>query len=284
MAQLQETIDWFLNARIESVTRNVDAQLIADPAAVEIDDLKNRARVIRIKKGAARGGIERFVKQLTVQDPTLRHMEDIRGLTSLTQMITGVNDNMLGQFNTGRRSATEARVVAGGAAARASVIGKEIWSTALEPAGQKYLSNLRQGLSKEDIIRMVGERPDEIISKFLAPPEVLVRNFDSFAFDATTSGEKSFMAQMLMELLQPVLSNPEAAITLNLSPRLILEKVFELQGIKFKNDVGLDKDPQQMKSIITQMAQQMAQQMVMQMQQQATQQNGPGTEQPTGAV
>ena len=81
--RMQETVDWFMNARVESVTRTIDNQLVVDPLGVEMSTIVNRSRVILLKKGAARTGVERYVKQLQVQDVTARHMEDISQIMQL---------------------------------------------------------------------------------------------------------------------------------------------------------------------------------------------------------
>tara|TARA_R110000803_G_scaffold136034_1_gene202998 strand:- start:32742 stop:34661 length:1920 start_codon:yes stop_codon:yes gene_type:complete len=257
-ADMQKNADWFLNSRVESVTRNVESQLIVDPIAIDVGSVKSRSRVITLRKGAARAGIDRYIKQLNTTDPTTNNMRDIQDIIRLNQMTTGVNDNMLGQYNTGRRSATESRVVASGASARAAVILEEIFVQALAPNANKRLKNLRQGLTKVDLMRLVGERDATHIKAFKADPVAIATNNDMFSFDGTTPSEKSFLAQSLQELLGLVLQNPDTAVQLNLSPRLILEKIYELRGLNFKDDLGLDKDPQTMQSIIMEKAQQMA--------------------------
>ena len=50
------------------------------------------------------------------------------------EVVTGVNANAMGQYNSGRRSASEARVVTAGAAGRMKMHGQLIWDTSLGPA------------------------------------------------------------------------------------------------------------------------------------------------------
>jgi hypothetical protein len=262
MSRLQETIDWFMNTRMESVTRNIEPQLIFDPYAVDVGDLQSGQRLIRLKKGLGRVGLDAYVKQLQVSDPTVRHMDDIAQLTRLLQEVTGVNANMSGQFHTGRRSATEAKVVTGGAASRIMTVLGEVWESLFSPLGSKLLSNLRQGLTVEDITAQAGERTPEAIASFSADPIRIATSQDFWILDGTTPSEKGFQAQWITEVFGVVMTNPLAAIQLDVSPRLLLEKGMELQGINFRDSIRMSKDPQTLQQVVMQMAQQLAQQMV----------------------
>lgn len=271
MARLSETNDWLINSRIESVARNVEPQLIADTTIVDIEALKRGDRVIPVKKGAARAGLERYVFQLRTQDPTSRHIEDVFNNNRLIDRVTGFNDNMSGSFHSGRRSATEARVVAGGAASRGTLHVDEVWTMAFEPLGGKLLKNLRQGYNEEEIKKIVGDVPPEHIARFRATPQEIATSVDIFIFDGTTPTEKRFIAQTLQEVLSLVLQ-PGLPEAVDLSPKLLLDKILELHGINYRNDFSLANDPQLLQQIIMQQAQMIAAQIL---QQQPT--NGNGT-------
>jgi len=278
--RLQETIDWFMNARVESVTRTIDNQLVVDPLGVDMATIVNRSRVILLKKGASRTGVDRYVKQLTVQDVTARHMDDIGQLTTIMQAVSGVNENAMGQYHTGRRSATEARVVAQGAASRLKNITESIWFSSLQPTGLKMLLNLRQGLDSNDIVRIAGREwanPEkaEALAMFSASPEELVMQSDFFMYDGTLQSEKAYMSQTLMELFQQVITlGPSGIVNLELSPKLLLEKIYELLGVGSLKQFDLAKDPQTLTNMVNLIVQQTMQQYVEQ--QQPTQPPGGG--------
>lgn len=279
--RLQETIDWFMNARVESVTRTIDNQLVVDPLGVDMSTIVNRSRVILLKKGASRTGVDRYVKQLAVQDVTARHMDDIGQLTTIMQAVSGVNENAMGQYHTGRRSATEARVVAQGAASRLKNITESIWFSSLQPTGLKMLLNLRQGLSQEDIVRIAGSewaaKPDAI-ARFTSTPEDLVCQADFFMYDGTLQSEKAYMSQTLMELFQQVIQlGPTGLVNLELSPKLLLEKIYELLGVGSLRQFDLAKDPQTLQNMVNLIVQQT-------LQQYAEQQSAAGPAQPGGAA
>lgn len=262
--RMQETIDWYMNARVESVTRTIDNQLVVDPLGVEMSTIVNRSRVILLKKGAARTGVDRYVKQLEVQDVTTRHMDDISQLMTFMQMVSGVNENAMGQYHAGRRSATEARVVAQGAASRLKDIASSIWDSSVAPTGQKMLLNLRQGLTPEMIVRIAGQEyleKSEVIAAFVSTPEELVMQTDFFVYDGTLASEKAYLAQTLKELFSEILAlGPAGLVNLEISPKLVLEKIYDLLGVGTLSEFSLLKDPQTLQNAVNQIVQQTLQQ------------------------
>ena len=108
---LQDVITWFINSRVTAVRKTINNWLVVDPAGIDMADLEKRSPVIRVKPGMSGQGVDRWIKQLTVQDTTMNHMEDVDALQKIVQMVTGINESALGQFAGGRRSATEAKNV-----------------------------------------------------------------------------------------------------------------------------------------------------------------------------
>lgn len=229
---LQELVTWFVNSRVSAVSKTIDNWLVVDPKGVDLNTVESRSRVIQLKQGAAvGGGIERYVKQLTVQDTTTNHMTDAQQLMQLMQTVTGVNENAMGQYNGGRRSATEARAVIQGSAGRMTNMANNIWNGVLAPLGRQLLLNHRQGLSQETFTKVCGEERALLYPNFHQPISKLIGSYDLFVFDATTPSEKSFLAQSLQELLSIVLTNPMAAAQFNLDPAKMITEIYELRGV-----------------------------------------------------
>lgn len=272
---LQATMDWYLNAKVESQTRNIEPQLVVDPYAIDIAAVRSGQRIITMKKGAARAGIDRFIKQLQTTDPSARNMSDINDTMRLMQITSGVNDNMLGQYATGRRSATEARVVAGGTSARAMVLIREIWAMAFNPLGSKCTKMLRAELTKDYAERVVGKITDATWKVYAPGRQIVAVSRDYFMTDSTSPSEKGFIAQSLQELLGMILSNPQNSIAFDMSPKLILEKIMELRGLRYGTMFSVQNDPQLLQQMISEQAQALAQQMVEQYLAQMQQQTQP---------
>lgn len=257
--KLQEVVDWLINARVSSTVRTLDHQLVVDPSGVDLATVKSRSRIILLKKNAGRQGVDRYIKSLPVQDVTSSNLIDAAEMSRLMDKVTGVNDNATGQYHTGRRSATEAKTVAQGAASRLINVCRLIWVGALAPLGQKMLFNHRALMTEQAFTKLVGpkevEANPELYSKFVRPLSDLVGGNDFFVFDGTTSGEKAYLAQSYQELLGILLSNPSAAVTLNLDVNKLLQEIYTLRGAPNLKSFALDQ---------AQLQQQMVQQLMAQ--------------------
>lgn len=232
IGRLQEVVDWFFNSRVASVVRTLDNQLVIDPTGIEMSTVNSRSRVILMKKSAARTGPERYIKQLGVTDVTARHMDDVGTVAGMMPTVTGVNENAMGQYSGGRRSAYESRVVTQGSAARMKKVVSLLWEGAIAPMAQAMLTNHRQGSDFEMFKTVCGDDvTEELFMEFKQTPEKLAQSNDLLVFDGTLPSEKMFMAQSLQEILTVVMTNPDAATRFNLDPKLILEEMFALRGV-----------------------------------------------------
>lgn len=231
---LQDVITWLINARILSVRRSLDDRLVVDPAVINMASIEAGSPVITMKTGSPRNGIDKYIQQLKITDTTASHMEDAEILMRLMNVVTGVNENALGQYSPGRRSATENRSANAGAASRMKVIITNAFHEALGPQGKKMLTNSRYGMSFETFAKILGQRDDldALYAQFVpADPRELVGSEDFFVFDSTLSSEKGFLAQSLQELLTVAMSNPETMALLPLDFAEMMEEIYTLRGV-----------------------------------------------------
>jgi hypothetical protein len=230
---LQAIVTWFINSRITSVRKVIQNYLIVDPEGVELKDLQERKPVIRLKPGAAaRGGIDRWIKQLKVDDVTTNHLADAKFLHELVQITSGINENMLGQFHQGRRSATEARNVGSSAATRLKMIATLVFRTCLEPMARQMVSNLRDGLDEATLVSAVGldeamETPYLSVSR-----RDLVGQYDFEVFDGTLPSERTATADIFAQILEMFMKAPEGAIALGIDPKACFIELMELRRIR----------------------------------------------------
>lgn len=231
---LQSVLTWFINSHVTSVRKVIQNRLLVDPEGVYMEDIRERRPVIRLRPTASRAGVERFVKQLEVQDVTQNHLKDAQFINDLIQLTTGINDNALGQYFTGRRSATESRNVNNAAASRLLVYAKLIWIDLFRPLGEKMLSNHRQGLDETTFVKVFGETADPTrFSEFKkVTKEDLLGDYDFKIFEGTSPSERLSQAATLSELLSTLLQNPEAIAPLGYDPRLLADEIMELRGIR----------------------------------------------------
>lgn len=230
---LQSVITWFINSRITSVRKLIQNKLVVDPEGIRMEDLDAHGPVIRLKAGAGRNGIDRWIKQLDLHDVTGNHIQDAEFLHELVQVVTGISENALGQFHAGRRSATEAKNVNAGGTMRLKTVAMLVFYGALVPLGRKMLSNLRDGLSVETAIKVVGLDVAEEGAQFMQVSKAdLQSDFDFEIMDGTLPSEKQYIAQVLQEILLGLMSNPEAAIVLGMDPKALLMEMMELRGVR----------------------------------------------------
>lgn len=232
---LQEVVTWLFNSRIASVRSNLQGRVIVDGRYVEVSDLQTGAPYIRAKKGAPLMGLDKFVHQLKTVDTTQSHLSDASEVIRMIQMVSGVNENAMGQFHGGRRSATEARAVSMGSSARMKLFASSIWSSSLVPFARKLLLNLRQFLSVEKFTQILGDSEEIgfLYSQFHPMPSwKLAESEDFFVEDSTTATEKGYVAQSLQDLLIAVISNPMVMQVMPLDLKEVMKEIQALRGVK----------------------------------------------------
>ncbi len=242
--QLQATISWFINSRITNVRKVIGDKLIVNPAYINMTDLQQRRPVIRLT-GAASGDIDRYIKQLALQDVTTTHITDVKTLHDILKMVTGITDSILGEVRPGKRSATENRNTTTGAASRLKTLASVIFKSALEPLGKQMLSNLRDGLTDETYVRVMGMKGQATPEFVKVKKEDLVGHYDFEVFDGTLPSERFHSAQALEDLLQGLMANPQLAMLLGLDIKKLLLEVLFLRGIRNPERFELRPEQQQ---------------------------------------
>lgn len=241
IGMLTDVISWFVNSRIANVRKIIGDKLVVQPKNVNMEDLNERRPVIRLQSGAL-GDIDRSIKQLALVDVTTNHIKDVKELKAIVQETTGINDTLLGQFQTGRRSATEHRNTTSASAARLKQGASIIYWTALEPMAQQMLSNLQDGLEEVQFVKLLGLRDATEGERFISVTKTdLVGRYEVEIFDGTLPSERSNTAEALMEVLTVILKNPAAAAVFGLDPRKILREIMLLRGIKHPERFELDE-------------------------------------------
>jgi len=240
IGKLSDVITWFINSRITNVRKVIQDKLVVQPKNVNMDDLDQRRPVIRLTSSAV-GDISRSIMQLPLQDVTTNHISDAKYLHEVVQIVTGINDTILGQFQPGRRSATEHRNVTSGSAARLKSCASVLYWVSLEPLARQMLSNLQDGLDEEQFIKIVGLEEAIAGQRFIGVDRKdLIGSYDFVAFDGTLPSERSNTAAALEEVLKMLIQNPNAAVLFGLDPKKILREIMILRGVKNPERFNLD--------------------------------------------
>lgn len=243
LEKIQEAVSWFINSRITSVRKVIDNKLIVDPRGIDLKGLQNRDPILLLKPAAQGGDVNRYIKQLNVNDVTTNHLNDVAALNDIGKTVSGLTENLLGQFASGRRSATEARQVNANATARVKKIVDSIWHTAIEPMGRDMLANHRSYLDVPQLIKVIGSGniiadprlQDGVFSFMNVTKDHIQGNFDFSVYDGTLPSEKQQNAHGLQELLNILMSNPEVFAQLGYTPDIIhhiIIDILEARGVK----------------------------------------------------
>jgi len=230
---MQTVVSWLFNSRIASVRTNLGGRTIIDGRYIEMADFQSGSPYIRAKKAAPPMGLEKFVHQLRTVDTTQNHFADADSVSKMIQAVTGVNENAMGQYHSGRRSAAESRAVNSGASARMKTISTSIWGQSIDHQGRQLLKNLRQNISLEKFTQILGSDMAPLHEEFKPRNSyTLLGSEDFFVVDATTPIEKGYVAQSLQELLIAVISNPMIMQIMPLDISAMMQEIQSLRGVK----------------------------------------------------
>ena len=246
LKQPQELLDWLQNSRVANVKKVINNQLVVHPAYVEFGDLKARNTVIRLKNNATPGlALNNYIQQLQVSDVTTGHITDMQMVSQFAKEATGISENLLGQYSSGRRSARQSADVNSSAYTRLQTVARALWESGLLPLGKKLISNLRQGLDEEQLVRVVGlqrflmnSQPDQLtgispVQSFIkVSKQQLVGNYDFLVFDATAPSQRAATAMALQELLVALSKDPRLILVFQKDPKLLLDEILELRNIR----------------------------------------------------
>lgn len=257
IGHLQSLMDWFINSHVSNVRKHVQNRVVVNPKDVYMEDLRDHKPVIRVKPSASGKPLDRVLKQLQVSDVTAGHVSDASALAQFMNIVTSINDNMLGQFNSGRRSAREAGNVNHGSGSRLRMIVSIIYDIGLKHLGEDMLSNLRDGLDEETYVEVVGlnEADLEAYSHFTlksGAPKVGVDRtkisgrYDFKMFEGTLPSEKHQQAETLEQTLLSMFNAGAEGIqimtqVLGYDPQKLFKEVLELRGVKHSDRLKIDE-------------------------------------------
>ncbi len=227
----QDILSWLVSSRMENVRTAINNQFVADPSAVEVNDIRQSAigRIIRLKQAAMGLPIKNVLQQIAVSDVTQGHVNDIQLMRVLADTITGVNDNLRGiQTAGGRRSATEARLSMQAGATRLSQMAIRISSQSFHPMVQQMISNTQQLMPDEMWIETAGDNGDPVSLKLQL--EQILGSFNYQISDGSLPFDKQALLEEWKEILFGVARDPELRAGWDLNK--MFEYVAELGGAR----------------------------------------------------
>lgn len=230
-APLQDLISWFVNSHLDNVRKSLNDMFIVDPSMVEMQDLKNPepGKLIRLKRASFGMDVRQAVQQLDVNDVTSQHVADAQDIIRLGQLLSGVNDNILGmQDEGGRKTATEVRTSNQASSSRLAAQARIISAQGVVDLTKMMSLNNQQFLSQEFYMQVVGREgarkplrlsPDQITGDFYYPVN-----------DGTLPTDRVALVDIWKEIFLALMQDPGLRSQYNM-PR-IFEHIAELGGAK----------------------------------------------------
>lgn len=248
LSPLQDTISWFVNSHVDNVRAIMNNMLVVDPARVEMQDIRQQGpgKIIRLKRASYGQDVKEAVYQLSVQDVTSRHMQDLETFIRLADVIIGASDNMKGiQDAGGRKTATEVRTAAEAGSSRLAASARLRSAQALVDLTEMMSLNLQQLMSQEFEATVLGI--DGGAKSFRVSPEHLTGDFYFPIHDGTLPIDRIAQLDIWKEIFLTIAQDPQMRMEYNV-PK-IFEWVAELGGARnidqFKIKMG---DPNQIQA------------------------------------
>lgn len=252
---LQAIITWLINSRITSVRQMIQNRLIVDPSGVNMSDIRERRPVIRLIETASDGDVRKYINQLDLKDVTQAHLTDVEYLKNLVYEVTGISQNMMGQYSSGRRSAREAQSVNVNATNRAMLYVRRFWEGCAYPLGQKMLQNLRDGLTVEQYVKRVGLQNAQnpgALQLFAVTRDHIAGDYDFVPFDGTLPSERAYIAESLRGMIETLVSNPQLIQMYGIDLWKLFKEWAVMRGIRYPEQFQMSASEQALMLQLTQ--------------------------------
>lgn len=213
---LEYLISWLYNARMASVRRTLNNEIVVDPTLIEPADIlrPNPSGIWRLSKDAWRSGLslDQIVKPLPVTDVTQGHAQDAKLLMDLMEQVTGANRLIQGLANPGRRAATEVNAQLSLSSGRMKLLAALCAAQGFIPQGEIYVRN-NQAFLAEQLTLKVREGYQDILGLFVdIGPQMLAGNFRIPLLEQGIPTDRAFHAATLKELLALGMQTPQVAM------------------------------------------------------------------------
>jgi hypothetical protein len=151
-----------------------------------------------------------MVSQLPVQDVTRAHITDSEMVIEMLQRITGVNDNLMGMVNGGRRTATEVRSSTTFGVNRLKTMS-EYWSAqGMGPWTSQLIATTQQLMETEKQYRIIGDQVANGTDRFInVTPDLIAGFYDFVPVDGTLPVDRFAQVNLWQTLMGQVAQFPQ---------------------------------------------------------------------------
>lgn len=231
---LQNTMDWLVNSHMYAVRKTMNNQFYGDPSRIVMSDFDSprQGGFIRATPAAYGTDITKALQQLPVVDLTRGHMQDLPTFDMFSQRASGVNEQMMGQVNSGgRKTAQEIRSSSTFGVNREKTICEFMGVMGWNPLAQRFVQNSQQYFDSSTKLRIVGDLAMEAGQNFLmVDPQAIAGFYDMIAVDGTMPIDRFAQANLWQQIFAQVARMPQVLMQYDMGR--IFAWVAQLAGLK----------------------------------------------------
>lgn len=241
---IQNTLDWLINQHFYNVRAALNNQFIIDPSKIVVRDAEDGGPgfIYRLRPEAYGSDIDKFFKQVPVQDVTRGHVADTQTMFDIGEKITGLSEQMFGSTAAGgRKTATEVRTSTGFGVNRQKTIAEFISAEAMSPHAQKLIQQSQQWYEDDTRFRVMGDLANDARTFLQVTPNLIAGFYDFVPVDGTLPIDRMALVNLWQQFLGQLRNIPP------LMQQLDLWKLFayigNLAGIRNINQFRLQVMP-----------------------------------------
>lgn len=213
LAPVQNTLDWLINSHFYNVRKILNGQFVVDPSRIAITDMLDPVPggIIRAKPSGYGQDLRTAVHQLATMDVTQSHLKDMQVMQSIGEQAVGINAQIMGQINSGRRTATEIRSSTTFGISRLKTAAELFSAQGWAPMSQMMVQNTQQFYDMEQTFRVAGDLVNSTTGpSFLqVSPDNILGFYDYVPVDGTLPIDRFAQANLWRELLMGLRNMPE---------------------------------------------------------------------------
>jgi hypothetical protein len=160
----QEFANWLMKSRMDAVNTVLNGLIFWDESKVEADDILNpgMGKLVRVKNSAfEQGGIDRFVHQMKIDDPTVGHMQNIMELGEMGRADLGLSQVDLANLAE-RTPAAGINAAQAGMFSRLDRIAMMIDFQAMQDLAWIKAFNTQEFMSEDVLVPIVGRYEQQL--------------------------------------------------------------------------------------------------------------------------
>jgi hypothetical protein len=234
---MQNILDWLINVHFYNVRKAINDTIIIDPSRINMKDVYEPlpGGLWRLRPEGYGTDVRTIAHQLQVVDITQQHVKDSEMISSLMELVSGVNANIMGAVNQGgRKTATEIRTSSSFGINRLKTQAEYFSAMGWAPLSQRLLQNTQQYYDMERKFRIAGDLAElGARREMLVTPEDIQGFYDFVAVDGTLPVDRFAQANLWRGILAEGARYPQILAQYDLSK--IFAWIAQLAGLKHIN-------------------------------------------------